>query len=432
MEDNWNELNVLETYGAHRKRSYKFHLTRNYVFVDDDFKRLKSFGTFFREIFLPYGYPDSVSKDYLQYQIWDSLQAFASSITGGLCTHAILKGVGVGNENASPIAATITWLLKDGSSMIGRIGFAWLQGTKLDSDCKKWRLFADVVNDAAMFLDLISGYFQDFFLPIVCVSGVLKAIVGVAGGCTRAALTQHQARKNNMADVSAKDGSQETLVNLCALLCNLVLIPLISENSLFIWFLFIIMTSVHLMANYLAVKSVVMETFNEDRFKIYVHHYLSEGLSGKKFLSVDQVNSKENVLLIHSASSSCIHLGASFSEIIQSKRHEDICQLMNIYKSCNYILSYSRRNMKDLISIVLNKRATTETQIEALFQACYISHLIQQKSPLFVSDDSAVSLEALSREFTENMFQDFMYSLQMMNFNTKTVLFNCNLWRADW
>ena len=32
--------------------------------------------------------------------------------------------------------------------------------------------------------------------------------MGVAGGATRAALTQHQARCNNMADVSAKDGSQ--------------------------------------------------------------------------------------------------------------------------------------------------------------------------------------------------------------------------------
>ena len=35
-----------------------------------------------------------------------------------------------------------------------------------------------------------------------------QSIVGVAGGATRAALTQHQARRDNMADVSAKDGSQ--------------------------------------------------------------------------------------------------------------------------------------------------------------------------------------------------------------------------------
>ena len=40
---------------------------------------------------------------------------------------------------------------------------------------------------------------------------LFQSIVGVAGGSTRAALTQHQARRNNMADVSAKDGSQVCL-----------------------------------------------------------------------------------------------------------------------------------------------------------------------------------------------------------------------------
>lgn len=41
----------------------------------------------------------------------------------------------------------------------------------------------------------------------ICVR-LLQSIVGVAGGATRAALTVHQARRDNMADISAKDGSQ--------------------------------------------------------------------------------------------------------------------------------------------------------------------------------------------------------------------------------
>ena len=35
-----------------------------------------------------------------------------------------------------------------------------------------------------------------------------QSIVGIAGGATRAALVQHQARRDNMADVAAKDSSQ--------------------------------------------------------------------------------------------------------------------------------------------------------------------------------------------------------------------------------
>lgn len=61
---------------------------------------------------MPQGYPHSVSEDYLAYQIWDTIQAFASSISSSLATKAILTGVGVGDEEATAVAATITWLLK--------------------------------------------------------------------------------------------------------------------------------------------------------------------------------------------------------------------------------------------------------------------------------------------------------------------------------
>jgi hypothetical protein len=35
---------------------------------------------------------------HFQYQIWDTIQAFASSLSGALSTSAVLRGVGVGNE----------------------------------------------------------------------------------------------------------------------------------------------------------------------------------------------------------------------------------------------------------------------------------------------------------------------------------------------
>lgn len=36
----------------------------------------------FRNLFLPQGYPDSVSDDYIHYQFWDTVQAFCSTING--------------------------------------------------------------------------------------------------------------------------------------------------------------------------------------------------------------------------------------------------------------------------------------------------------------------------------------------------------------
>ncbi|XP_072128090.1 RUS family member 1 isoform X3 [Mobula birostris] len=91
-------------------------------------------------VFLPQGYPESVSADYLSYQVWDTIQAFASTLTGTLATQAVLRGVGVGDSSATIAAASLTWMLKDGTGMIGRILFAWLKGTQLDQDAKQWSL----------------------------------------------------------------------------------------------------------------------------------------------------------------------------------------------------------------------------------------------------------------------------------------------------
>ncbi|XP_053116753.1 RUS family member 1 [Hemicordylus capensis] len=234
----------------------------------------RSLRDIFTSVFLPQGYPKSVSPDYLAYQVWDTVQAFASSITGTLATQAMLKGVGVGDETSTVTAATVTWILKDGTGMLGRILFAWSKGSKLDCDAKQWRLFADVLNDVAIFMEIVAPAFPACFTLIVCTSGFFKCIVGVAGGATRAALTMHQARRNNMADVSAKDGSQETLVNLAGLLFSLLLIPLVADNLCLTYSLYGLFTVLHLYANYRAVRAICMETLNWARLRLVLCHFL--------------------------------------------------------------------------------------------------------------------------------------------------------------
>ncbi|XP_014650087.1 PREDICTED: RUS1 family protein C16orf58 homolog isoform X3 [Ceratotherium simum simum] len=217
-------------------------------------------------VFLPQGFPDSVSPDYLPYQLWDSVQAFASSLSGSLATHAVLLGIGVGNAKASVSAATATWLVKDSTGMLGRIVFAWWKG-----------LFADILNDVAMFLEIMAPVYPICFTMIVCTSNLAKCIVSVAGGATRAALTMHQARRNNMADVSAKDSSQETLVNLAGLLVSLLMLPLVSDSPGFSLGCFFLLTALHIYANYRAVRALVIETLNEGRLWLVLKHFLQSG-----------------------------------------------------------------------------------------------------------------------------------------------------------
>ena len=62
--------------------------------------------------FLPLGFPNSVKKEYLEYQLYDTLQALCSYFRSVLCTKALLTGAGVGSAEASALAAAITWVLR--------------------------------------------------------------------------------------------------------------------------------------------------------------------------------------------------------------------------------------------------------------------------------------------------------------------------------
>ncbi|GMR36271.1 hypothetical protein PMAYCL1PPCAC_06466, partial [Pristionchus mayeri] len=281
---------IVESYSRKPRLKYKLS-EKNTVNLENVPSSSSPFSVkeLFASAFLPQGFPHSVTDDYLEYQMYDTMQALASSLTGALATEAVLTSAGVGNKDATALAATITWLLKDGCGMVGRIIFSYAKGTELDAESKKWRLVADVLNDLAFFIDLLSPLFAALFLPLACLSSLLRCIVGVAGGATRTSIVQHQARRGNLADVAAKDGSQETLVNVVALLLSLVLLPTVSGKRTLIWCLFGLFTAVHLLANYRAVRSLRFDVFNRNRAAIVIRHYFTTG----SILPVSVANERE-------------------------------------------------------------------------------------------------------------------------------------------
>ena len=160
-------------------------------------------------VFLPSGFPHSVTPDYVPYQIYDSLQAFSSSIAGLLASRAVLEGLGIGGSESSkatgdetnPSSATAVVLLSILQESMGRLAtilFAWRLGTTLEPEAKSWRLAADIFNDFGMILDCLSPMipstsFWGWYVKVGMLSGasVLRALCGVAAGSSKATLSQH-------------------------------------------------------------------------------------------------------------------------------------------------------------------------------------------------------------------------------------------------
>ncbi|KAL3269198.1 hypothetical protein HHI36_008280 [Cryptolaemus montrouzieri] len=326
---------------------------------------------FFQEVLLPHGYPDSVSSDYFEYQIWDTLQAFCSTITGSFTTRAILKGVGVGDAEASALSATITWILKDGSGMIGRILFAWWKGSKLDCDSKKWRLFADFLNDVAMAIELVVPYFSNKSMQILCITSTMKSIVGIAGGATRASITHHQAIKGNMAEISAKDGTQETLVNLIASLTSIYLLGIILDPIFEYSFIFLMMI-LHLYFNYKAVTSLIFNNLNEPRMILLMKSYCNINTVSRPI----QINQEESVILgtglkISDICGFNIRLGSSLFECIRLYNFTEMEQLLELYRDDPYLIMSDIE--KRCIYIAFEKNCDTQNILKSYFHAVMLA-----------------------------------------------------------
>lgn len=377
----------------------------------------------FKSVFLPQGYPESVSNDYLQYQFWDTVQAFSSSLSGTLATQASLRGVGVGNQEATVAGATITWLLRDGTGMLGRILFAWRKGSKLDSEAKKWRLFADVLNDIAMFMEILAPYFPACFTLIVCTAGIFKSIVGVAGGATRAALTVHQARRDNMADISAKDGSQETLVNLAGLLISLVLVPLVTDNPVLTLGLFFLFTILHLYANYKAVRSVVMETFNEARLSIVLQQYLKDG----RILSPPQANQREPVFM-EFRKTVPIKLGVRLQEVVQSPEEFNLALKKN---NMPFLLGVKN----GCVCVCLGPEASVHDEIRVMCQAVWLSSMLSHptaRQPPAQQQQTHWELVHESHKLMDTVFNPFLKGVEAAGWDMKRTLLDWDEWRVEW
>ncbi|KAG2490919.1 hypothetical protein HYH03_010832 [Edaphochlamys debaryana] len=258
-----------------------------------------------RAAFLPEGYPASVSPDYISFQAWDTVQALCSYVRGMLTSAAIMRGVGVGEQASTPLAAVFTFFVRDMAGMLGGILFAYLEGSGFDSCAKQWRLFADVTNDLGMTVELASPLLpRSAFLPCAVFGSIARSVTGVAGGATRAALTQHFAVRGNNADVAAKEQSQETATTIIGMVVGMAVTRLLNahphppaaldgaeadpsaaaaaaaaaaRNAALAWLVFIALTVLHVWANVRAMRCLVLSSLNQPRLEILVDRYLRDG-----------------------------------------------------------------------------------------------------------------------------------------------------------
>jgi len=242
--------------------------------------------------FLPAGYPHTVTDDYLAYQTYDSLQAFASSITSLLANRAVLEGLGVGDSSSSPTGALILKITGDTISRVATILFAHRMGQAIEPECKFYRFLADIFNDSAQFLDLLTPALPYFpKLSVIVSAGVLRSLCGVAANASKASLSAHFAVTGNLTELNAKEASQETVVSLLGMLVGSLVVRMVEDKQV-VWMLMMVLAGAHLLMNYRAVRCVRMRSLNRQRATIVFREWLNHST----ILTPGQVAQRESIL----------------------------------------------------------------------------------------------------------------------------------------
>ncbi|XP_034700142.1 protein root UVB sensitive 3 isoform X1 [Vitis riparia] len=375
------------------------------------------------QAFVPEGFPSSVTPDYAPFQLWDSLQGLSTYIRTMLSTQALLSAIGVGEKSATVIGATFQWFLRDLTGMLGGILFTFYQGSNLDSNAKMWRLVADLMNDLGMLMDLVSPLFPSAFVFIVCLGSLSRSFTGVASGATRAALTQHFALQNNAADISAKEGSQETVATMVGMAFGMLLARITMGHSVSIWFSFMSLTMFHMYANYRAVRCLILTTLNSERSSILIEHFMETG----QVLSPQEVSKMEHVLPLWASSWSLknekslhtrIHLGVRVSSLDKLEMTDLLHSAESHYKKAKYLLL----ERKGIISVIMHKDSTASDVLQSFIHALVMANLV----------DKSISTHLESRSWMDKHYEVFLLKLQSSGWKTERLLSPSIIWRANW
>ncbi|KAF6002135.1 hypothetical protein F1559_001143 [Cyanidiococcus yangmingshanensis] len=239
-------------------------------------------------VYLPHGYPHTVTQDYLAFTWWRLLQNTAASIMGVFSTEALLLGLGLG-KNVSGTAQAVQWILKDGFGHAGKIAYAALAGKQFDIDPQSWRIMSDLLEDVAGVLEIITPIFSGQFLILASVATTMKAVAAMTGTATRHAIYKSMALAENQGDLATKGESQGVTTKLVGLGLGIAISKRIGQDYTALLMAYGLAAVVHLAANFKAMQCVEFSTLNRQRMALLVEclRRCSKAVSSKRQTSFE-------------------------------------------------------------------------------------------------------------------------------------------------
>jgi hypothetical protein len=197
----------------------------------------------------------------------------------------------------------------------------------MDMYMKLFRFYADIINDIGLTIDMMSPMVSGtmYYVPIMALAALCRTMCGISAGATKSAISVYfssssssssstststtKSTSGNIADLNAKESTQETMVTLLGMYAGVQLAQylqsleqqqlqqqqqeniIVSSSSssvslssfyndhnivqLIQWMFFFFFTIIHLWANYCAIQVLRLFTLNRPRFRCVCDEIIS-------------------------------------------------------------------------------------------------------------------------------------------------------------
>lgn len=315
----------------------------------------------FVNTFFPSGYPYSVNEGYLRYTQFRALQHFSSAALSVLSTQSLLYAAGLRPTPAQATAAS--WIIKDGMQHVGKLICSNL-GARMDSEPKRWRVFADVLYDAGTGLEVLSPLCPQLFLEMAGLGNFAKGMATVAARATRLPIYSSFAKEGNLSDLYAKGEAISTVFNVFGLGAGIQLVSTVCQSMQGKMVVGSMLSIIHVYSTYEEMRAAPINTLNPQRTAMIVEDFLKSG----KVSSPADLRYKEDLLfpgrVIKEAGN--VKVGRDLHKAMKPSR---LKQLKEIFPDEKFVLNFGNRT----IDMVLEQNASGEDALRGWLLAAYAS-----------------------------------------------------------
>lgn len=379
------------------------------------------------KIFMPKDYPRSVSEGYLMFSLWQALGNTFGAASGVLSTSALLMALGVGGGavGAAVSGGVVNWILKDGLGQLGGVAFASLVSSNFDTHPKRWKMASSIAMDLSAVVEILTPLFPSMFLPMAAAASIGKNMSFLAASASRAGINKSFAVHSNLADVTAKAGSQTIVSTMIGTAAGVVLVTALQyamevdpmtpmtmrtpEQSHTLWslLLFMCLSVSSLSCHYISLRHVTTTTLTVPTFDLIFSSYLSSWRARPrtlpKLLTPKEVACLEVLLAAPPVRLPRLKIGSRLDSLGCAMSSEQWSTLLQAHDDLDYVIIVesciaSVRDMP-ITHLLFKETATMNSVLSGLAHAHLLRQSLQQRSD---ADADAAPLN-LSEAFERNM-----------------------------